>query len=250
MDLSSEQKLRYERQTALEGFGLKAQKKLLKSKVLIVGAGGLGSASILYLAGAGIGNIGIADNDKVDISNLPRQIIHNTGNIGTQKTKSAKQAVTILNPDVKITTYNEQIDAQNAAEIFNEYDFIIDATDNPKTKFIINQVCIDINKPFSYGGINRYMGQTTTIIPGKSPCLACLFGDMIPEIINNHEDKIPVFNTVPGIIGNIQATECIKFLTNLGELLCGELIVFETKQMRFNKILFNTNPACNICSNL
>ncbi len=247
MALTPEQRKRYSRQLSLPGFGEKAQEKLSRSSVLVIGAGGLGSSAILYLAGVGIGKLGIADYDTVDLSNLPRQIIHAEKNINNAKTKSAKQKINELNSEITVEQFPEKITFHNARKVFSDYDFIIDATDDVKTKFMINEICIKLNKPFSYGGVNAYEGQTTTIIPGKSACLRCMFKNAIIDDLENIGEKLPVFNTVPGIIGAIQATECIKYLTNTGKLLTDTLLVFDSQTTRFTKINFNKNEECKVC---
>lgn len=173
--MNEEQMERYSRHILLEKVGKEGQEKLLSSRILIIGAGGLGSPAAMYLAAAGVGTIGIVDDDNVDLTNLQRQIIHSVDSIGLPKTASARKRISMINPDVRVETYNVRLDAGNAKTIFNKYDFVIDATDNFDTKFLINDVCVDLGKAFSHGGIQAFRGQLMTYVPGKGPCYRCIF---------------------------------------------------------------------------
>ncbi len=254
MELSKEQKTRYARQLLLKEIGENGQKKLFKSKVLIIGMGGLGSPIAMYLAAAGIGSIGIADNDTVELSNLQRQIIHSTLDIGKPKVISAKEKLKTLNPEVKIITYHERITRDNITRLIEDYDFILDATDNFESKFLINDACVSMDKPFSHGGIYGFMGQTLTYIPG-SACYRCIF-ESPPETRENKNLKhtpasgqkgLPVIGVSPGIIGTIQATEAIKYLLGIGELLTNFLLTVDLLTMEIRKIEIEKNPDCPVC---
>ncbi len=222
--LTEDQIARYSRHIILKEVGGKGQKKLFDGKVMIIGAGGLGSPIALYLAAAGVGTIGIADADVVDLSNLQRQVIHQTKDVGIAKVLSAKEKMQAINPELTVNTYEEWISAANITDIIKDYDFVIDGTDNFAAKFLINDACVLAGKPYSHGGILQFDGQTITIEPGKSACYRCIFPTPPPK------DAIPTCSTagvigvLPGVIGTIQATEAIKFLLGKGELLTGRFL--------------------------
>jgi len=244
---TEEQIERYSRHIILKDVGGKGQKKLLDGRVLIIGAGGLGSPIALYLAAAGVGTIGIADADVVDLSNLQRQIAHHTGDIGTPKVISAAAKMTAMNPDVTVNTYHEWISAANILDIIREYDFVIDGTDNFAAKFLINDACVLAGKPYSHGGILQFDGQSLTVIPGESACYRCIFPAPPPK------DAIPtcssagVIGVLPGVLGTIQATEAIKYLLGKGELLTNRLLTYNALRMRFREVPIRKNPRCPIC---
>src|SRR3989339_1878709 len=201
---------RYSRHIILKDVGVEGQIKLLEGKVLVVGAGGLGSPAALYLAAAGVGTIGIIDNDVVDITNLQRQIIHTTPDINRPKVISAKEKIEKINPDVKVKTYHELLTTDNINDIFSEYDFILDGTDNFPTKFLINDACVMAKKPLVHAGIFRFEGQMLTILPGKGPCYRCLFPDPPPPGLVPSCQEAGVLGCVAGVMGTLQATETIK----------------------------------------
>jgi molybdopterin/thiamine biosynthesis adenylyltransferase len=246
-DFTDKEVERYARHIILEHVGIEGQLKLLNSKVLIIGAGGLGSPAALYLAAAGVGTIGIADADIVDLSNLQRQIIHSTNDIGIPKVKSAKNKMLALNPDITVNTYKKYLSASNILEIVSSYDFIIDGSDNFATKFLINDACVLANKPFSHGGILRFTGQTMTVVPNHSACYACIFDSPPPQQSVPTCSSAGVLGTIAGMLGTIQATEAIKYIVNYGELLTNKLLIFDAATMDFDKIKFDKNPECRVC---
>lgn len=243
---SEEQIKRYSRHIILPEVGGKGQKKLLSSKVLCIGAGGLGSPLMEYLAAAGTGTLGIMDDDTVDLSNLQRQVIHG-GNVGKHKVESAKQFVNNLNPDIQVNTYNQRLNAHNVEDIFREYDMVVDCSDNFATRYLVNDACVLLNKPLSHGSIYRFEGQVTTIIPHKGPCYRCLFEHAPPPGMMPSCQQAGVLGVLPGIIGVIQATEVVKYLLGIGELLVGRLIYYDALNMSFDEIKMRWNEECPVC---
>ena len=249
MKLTNEQLERYSRHIILNEIGGKGQKKLLESKVLIIGAGGLGSPIALYLAAAGVGTIGIVDADVVDLSNLQRQIIHTTADVGTPKVDSAKATIQAINPDVKVITYHEFVTSKNIVQIIKDqdYDFIIDGTDNFPVKFLINDACVFLKKPFSHAGIIRFRGQTMTYVPGEGPCYRCVFETPPPKGAVPSCKEAGVLGAMAGVIGSIQATEAVKYLLGIGDLLTGYLLTYDALKMEFRKIKISHNHDCAVC---
>jgi len=246
--LSTDQIERYSRQIMVPDLGGKAQLRLRQSKVLVIGAGGLGCPAAFYLAAAGIGTLGIVDPDKVELSNLQRQILHATSDIGRQKVESAKTKLNALNPDVEIKTYAARFEEGNAAEIATEYDFIVDGSDNFDTKFLVNDSAISLGIAFSHAGIVRLQGQTMTVIPGKTACYRCLFQAPPPpeEILNCQASGI--LGAVAGTIGTIQATEAVKYLAGFEEgLITDRLLVYDAKNMKFRDVDVKRDPYCTSC---
>ena len=245
--MTNEQLERYSRNILLKEIGIKGQQRLLSSKVLVIGAGGLGSAAIMYLSAIGIGTIGIADKDKVELSNLNRQIIHNTKRIGKLKTESAKQTINELNTDIKINVYNE-ISSKNISEIVSEYDFVIDATDNFETKFLINDACVKGKKPFSHAGIVGFQGQLMTYVPNKGCCYRCVFKEPPQRDCVSSCARDGVLGAAVGIIGSLQAIEAIKYILRIGELLTGYLLTYDALTSEFRKVkLPSANEKCSAC---
>lgn len=244
---TDEQMRRYSRHMLLKEVGGKGQKKLMDGRVLIIGVGGLGSPAALYLAAAGVGSIGIADADTVDISNLHRQVIHTTKDIGRLKIASAQEKMEAMNPDVTVTSYQTLVSATNIMDLITEYDFVIDATDNFESKFLINDACLFAGKPFSHAGVLQFAGQTMTVKPGESACYRCIFHSPPPR------DSVPtcaeagVIGVLPGVIGAIQATEAIKYLTGIGDLLTGRMLMYDVQEMFFRNVPIRKNPHCPIC---
>ena len=233
MAFTDEQLERYSRHIILKEVGVKGQKKLLNGKVLIIGAGGLGAPAALYLAAAGVGTIGIADADEVDLSNLQRQVIHTTADIGKAKVKSAKETMEAINPDVKVNTYRKFIKADNIREIIREYDFVIDGTDNFPAKFLINDACVMEKKPFCHAGIIRFKGQLMTYVPGEGPCYRCVFQSPPPADAVPTCKQAGVIGAMGGVIGSLQAMEAIKYLLGVGDLLTGRLLTYDALTMEF-----------------
>lgn len=227
MNFTEEERLRYKRHFLLNEVGEEGQKRLKNGKVLVIGAGGLGSPILIYLAAVGVGTIGIVDFDKVDRSNLQRQVIHTTGDIDIPKVESAKDKMIALNPNVNVVTYQVHFDESNAETLVQDYDFIIDATDNFASKDLINTTCVKMGKPYSFGAINEFYGQTFTYLPGCADYRS--FFPEIPDVSIAHG----LVGTIPGIIGNIQATEAIKFLCGCGELLTNRLLYINALTMEF-----------------
>ncbi|MBI3948389.1 MAG: molybdopterin-synthase adenylyltransferase MoeB [Armatimonadetes bacterium] len=247
MTLDNEQIERYSRQILLREVGGKGQEKLLASRVLLVGAGGLGSPAALYLAAAGVGTLGLIDGDRVDRTNLQRQIAHFTPDIGTPKVESAAAKLAALNPGVKIETYTEHATADNILEIAGRYDFVIDGTDNFSAKFLINDACYFAERPFSHAGILRFDGQLLTVLPGRTACYRCLFGGPPPAGAVPSCSQAGVLGSMAGVIGCLQATEALKCLLGAGELLTDRMLIFEALALRFREVKLRRNPRCPLC---
>ena len=244
---SAEQMLRYDRHIKLQEFGIEGQRRLCEARVLVVGAGGLGSPVLMYLAAAGVGTLGIVDGDEVDCSNLQRQIVHDTANVGMAKVDSAEMRIHQINPDVKVEKHQIFLTTDNVADIVLRYDFVVEATDNVTVKYMINDACVAEGKPFCLGGILRFEGQVMTYVPG-SACYRCLFPEA-PEASQVPSGKVVgVLGVIPGITGSIQAAEVIKWITGTGELLTNRLLTFNVAEMDFMTIPFSKNRHCKVCS--
>jgi adenylyltransferase/sulfurtransferase len=244
---TKEQLQRYSRNILLKDFGKEGQARIMSGKVLVIGAGGLGSAAILYLAAAGIGTLGIADNDTVEISNLQRQIIHDIRDIGIVKAESAAAKVLALNPDVKITPHRVRARADTIRAIIRAYDFVIDCTDSFASKFLINDACVMEKIPFSHGGVLRLSGQTMTVIPSVSACYRCVFTAPPPKNAVPTSAEVGILGAIPGIVGAIQAAEAIKFIAQSGVLLTNKLLTFEGRTMDFRTIALHKRVDCPVC---
>lgn len=247
MAFTNEQLERYSRHIILKEVGAKGQKKLLNSKVLIIGAGGLGAPAAMYLAAAGVGTIGIADADEVDLSNLQRQIIHTTADVGKPKVQSAKETMEAINPDVTVKTYRVFVDSESIMDLIKDYDFIIDGTDNFPAKFLINDACVMAGKPFSHAGIIRFKGQLMTYVPGKGPCYRCVFKNPPPKDAVPTCKQAGVIGAMGGVIGSLQAMEAIKYILGQGDLLTGYLLTYDALKMEFRKIKLPTDKNCAVC---
>ena len=247
MAFTNEQLERYSRHIILKEVGVKGQKRLLESKVLIIGAGGLGAPAAMYLAAAGVGTIGIADADEVDLSNLQRQVIHTTADIGKAKVKSAAETMEAINPEVTVHTYRTFVTSENIMDLIKDYDFIIDGTDNFPAKFLINDACVMAKKPFSHAGIIRFQGQLMTYVPGEGPCYRCVFKNPPPK------DAVPtcrqagVIGAMGGVIGSLQAMEAVKYIIGKGDLLTGRLLTYDALKMQFRTVKLPADQHCAVC---
>ncbi|MEI8032633.1 MAG: HesA/MoeB/ThiF family protein [Chlorobiaceae bacterium] len=247
MPLNDQEKQRYQRHLALPEIGESGQEKLLQSKVLVVGTGGLGSPAAFYLAAAGIGTIGLMDGDSVELSNLQRQILHTTASIGKLKVDSASARLSELDPAIRLILHPCRLDSENAAEILAGYEFVIDATDNFPSKFLISSACHAASKPYSHAGIKAFYGQTMTVHPGESACYRCLF----------HEEGTPPPSTpagpigaLPGVIGSIQAIEAIKYLLSIGTPLTNSILTFDALTMEARRVPVGRDPHCPLCGRI
>ena len=247
MAFTNEQLERYSRHIILQEVGVKGQKKLLNASVLIIGAGGLGAPAALYLAAAGVGTIGIVDADEVDLSNLQRQVIHTTNDVGKAKVKSAAETMEAINPDVTVKTYQTFVDSETIMDLIKDYDFIIDGTDNFPAKFLINDACVMAGKPFSHAGIIRFKGQLMTYVPGEGPCYRCVFKNPPPKDAVPTCKQAGVIGAMGGVIGSLQAMEAIKYIIGKGELLTGKLLTYDALKMEFHTIKLPKDHHCAVC---
>lgn len=245
-DFNEEELIRYSRHILLQDVGVEGQEKIRQGRVLVVGAGGLGAPVALYLAAAGVGTIGLVDGDVVDLSNLQRQVIHFTDDVGRPKVESARDKLLRINPHVQVNIHPVFLRADNALDIIGSYDFIVDGTDNFPVKFLINDACIQAGKPFSHGGILRFEGQTFTHVPGTA-CYRCLFGAPPPPGLVPTCSQAGVLGAIAGMLGTIQAAEVLKYLTGVGQLLTNRLLTFNAKTMEFRTIRTRRHDGCPIC---
>jgi molybdopterin-synthase adenylyltransferase len=246
---SNDEKERYARHLILDGVGEPGQELLRAGRVLIIGAGGLGSPAAQYLAAAGVGTIGVADGDRVELSNLQRQVIHGTSDLGRAKVASARDRMLEINPGVQVECIGEWLTPENIGGIVARYDFVLDATDNFDAKFLINDACLAAGISYSHGGILKFQGQTMTVIPGKSTCYRCIFPEPPVAEVALSCSKAGVLGVLPGVIGAIQATEAVKHLLGIGELLTSRLLTYNLLTMRFREVPLGRNPECPACGN-
>src|SRR2546428_8748547 len=245
--LSHEEILRYSRHLILPDVGVEGQRKLKAARVLLIGAGGLGSPAALYLAAAGVGTLGIVDSDVVDATNLQRQILHTTERIGEPKTDSARQTLEALNPDVKVVGYQERLTSANIDRILSEYDVVVDGADNFPTRYLLNDASVKHNKPVVHGSIYRFEGQVTVFKPREGPCYRCLFPTPPPPELAPSCAEAGVLGVLPGVIGTIQATEVIKLLLGIGEPLVGRYLLFDALEGSFREVRLRRDPKCAVC---
>lgn len=245
--LTREEILRYSRHLLIPEVGLEGQRKLKAAAVLIIGTGGLGSPTALYLAAAGVGRIGLVDYDVVDASNLQRQVIHGTSGIGKLKVESARQRLLDLNPDIQVDVYNEPFTSANALQIAANYDLIIDGTDNFPTRYLTNDVCVLLGKPNVYGSIYRFDGQVSVFDARRGPCYRCLFPEPPPPGLVPSCAEGGVLGILPGTIGTLQATEALKLLLGIGEPLIGRLLLYNALDSSFEFVRLKKNPNCKVC---
>ncbi|MBI5026364.1 MAG: molybdopterin-synthase adenylyltransferase MoeB [Nitrospirae bacterium] len=248
MEFTEEQLQRYSRHIILPEVGGKGQKKIARAKVFIVGAGGLGCPVGYYLTAAGVGTIAIIDSDSVEISNLQRQIAHSTKTIGRPKVESAKATFESLNPDVNVVALNEKINKDNILDLIRDYDAVVDGSDNFPTRYLVNDACVMLKKPLISGAILKFEGQVTTIIPGDGPCYRCLFEEPPPPGLVPSCQEAGVLGAITGVVGALQATEVLKFILGKGDLLKGELLIYNALKTSFRRVKIPRNPDCPICS--
>ena len=249
MELSKEQADRYARQIILSEIGEEGQKRLINAKVLVIGLGGLGSSCAIYLAAAGVGNLGILDFDKVGLNNLHRQVIHSEKYINHPKTESAKDRISQINSDVKVIDYSMKLTPENAVDLISNYDIVADCTDNFPSRFLVNDTCVIANRPFAHAAVFQFFGQAMTIIPGTSACYRCLLPESPPKEVIPEPEKSGIIGTIAGLMGIIQANEIIKYILGAGELLTGKLLMFDALDCSFEKIDVKKNPDCAVCGN-
>jgi molybdopterin/thiamine biosynthesis adenylyltransferase/rhodanese-related sulfurtransferase len=246
--LTADQRNRYQRHLLLPEVDVAGQQKLLQSKVLLLGAGGLGSPAALYLAAAGVGTLGIIDMDVVDDSNLQRQILHNMDRVGERKVDSAKKTLTAMNPDVNVVTYDVRLGADNVLDIFAGYDVIVDGTDNFPTRYLVNDASLKLDIPVVHGSIFRFEGQASVYLPHRGPCYRCQVPEPPPAELAPSCAEAGVLGVLPGIIGSIQAMETIKLLLDLGDPLVGRLLAYDALEESFRTFKVNRDPQCAACS--
>jgi molybdopterin-synthase adenylyltransferase len=245
--LTVSERERYHRNIVLDGFGVAGQMKLRAARVLIVGLGGLGGPALLFLAAAGVGHIGIADGDRVELSNLQRQILYSDLDVGKPKSFSAAETIRRRFGQVELTTYDFRLTETNVAETLVPYDFVVDATDSFESKFLLNDTCVRLRKPYCHGAVSGYYGQTMTVVPGKGPCCRCIFGEVPPSGAVKDLDEEGTLGTVPGVIGAIQATEAIKHIVGAGRTLVARLLTWDAWTQSFREVLLPPKPSCAVC---
>ncbi|HSN92138.1 MAG TPA: molybdopterin-synthase adenylyltransferase MoeB [Anaeromyxobacteraceae bacterium] len=245
--LTDEQRERYGRHLLLPEVGEEGQERLLAAKVLLVGAGGLGSPIALYLAGAGVGTLGVVDSDAVDLSNLHRQVLHSTRTLGRPKTESAALAIGALNPDVRVIAFPERLGRENALRILEGFDVVVDGGDNFPTRYLLNDACLLLGKPLVHGSVHRFEGQVTTFWPGRGPCYRCLFpAPPEPELAPSCA-QVGVLGVLPGVVGLLQANEVVKIVLGRGETLVGRLLAYDALETRFRELRVRPDPECPAC---
>ena len=247
--LPADQRARYSRQLLLPQVGEEGQRRLMTSKVLVIGAGGLGSPAAMYLAAAGVGTLGILDSDVVDVTNLQRQILHNTDRLGRRKVDSARQTLNALNPDVEIVAIAERLTAENALDLVDGYDVVVDGADNFPTRYLLNDVSLHARIPVVHGSVFRFEGQASVFAPYEGPCYRCLFPEPPPPELAPSCAEAGVLGVVPGIIGSIQAAETIKLLLGFGDPLVGKLLTYDALDQEFRTLRFRRDPNCAACGN-
>jgi molybdopterin/thiamine biosynthesis adenylyltransferase len=247
MEFTEDQLQRYSRHIILPEVGGKGQKKLLQSKVVIIGAGGLGCPVGYYLAAAGVGTIGLVDNDTVEMSNLQRQIAHSTKTLGLLKIDSAKATFEALNPDVTVVGIRERVNKDNILGLLKDYDVVVDGSDNFPTRYLVNDACVLLGKPLVSGAILRFEGHVTTIVPGEGHCYRCLFEEMPPAGLVPSCQEAGVIGAIPGVVGSLQAIEVIKLILGKGEALKNTLLIYDALRTTFRRVKVPKNPDCPVC---
>ncbi len=247
MELNDEQIHRYSRHIILPEVGGKGQKRLLSARVIMVGAGGLGCPVGYYLAAAGVGTLGVIDNDTIELSNLQRQIAHSTERVGMHKADSAKKTFEALNPDVNVIAIKERISKDNILDLIKDYDIVVDGSDNFPTRYLVNDACVLSGKPLVSGAILRFEGQVTTILPGEGHCYRCLFEEPPPPGLVPSCQEAGVLGALPGVIGGLQAMEVLKLILGKGEPLKNRLLIYDALKASFRKVKIPKNPKCPVC---
>ena len=245
--LTDAQRRRYDRQMLIPEVGIEGQRRLAQARVVLVGAGGLGSPVALYLAAAGVGTIGLVDDDVVDESNLQRQVLHSTDRIGMKKIESARLSLSALNPDVRVSGFDERLTADNVEARIASYDVIVDGTDSFETRYVLNDAAVKLRKPVVHGSIYRFDGQVTTFVPFEGPCYRCLYPTMPPPELAPACEEAGVLGVLPGLIGMLQATETLKLLLGVGETLAGRLLMVDALNTEFKEVKVSRDPACPAC---
>jgi len=247
MSLSPSELARYQRHLSLAEVGREGQEKLKRARVVVIGAGGLGSPSALYLAASGVGTLGVVDCDSVDITNLQRQVLFDTGDVGRPKAEAARERLMALNPEIRIVEHAVELRASNVCEVLADYDVVLDGTDRMATRFIVNDACVILKKPLVSAAIHRFEGQAMTYVPGQGPCYRCLFPEPpAPGTVPSCAEA-GVLGVLPGVLGTLQATEAIKLIVGIGEPLVGRLLTYDALDMRFQEFLFSRRPDCAVC---
>jgi molybdopterin-synthase adenylyltransferase len=248
--ITDEQLMRYARHVILDEVGEAGQAKLLRSKVLVIGAGGLGSPVLMYLAAAGVGTIGVVDFDVVDLTNLQRQIVHTTDAVGRAKVESAAATLAAINPEIRFNAHNIKLDAANASSLIAEYDIVADGSDNFETRYLVNDTCFFLKKPLVSGALLRFEGQLSVFKPhedGNNPCYRCLFPSPPPPGMTPRCETAGIFGAIAGVVGTMQASEVLKELLGLGQSLSGNLLLYDALNTTFRKIKINADPGCPLC---
>ena len=245
--LTPDELTRYSRHLTLPHVGIDGQLRLRAARVLLIGAGGLGSPVALYLAAAGIGTIGLVEFDVVDVTNLQRQVLHGTADIGRPKIESAQDTLHSLNPHVQLQSHRERLTSANALDIFRDYDIVVDGTDNFATRYLANDACVLLSKPYVYGSIFRFDGQASVFIANDAPCYRCLYAEPPPAAMVPNCAEGGVLGVLPGLIGTIMATEVIKLVVGIGETLAGRLLLVDSLALSFRQVRVSRDPACPMC---
>ncbi len=247
MEFTDDQLQRYSRHIILPEVGGKGQKKILNAKVFVVGAGGLGCPVGYYLAAAGVGTIGMIDNDTVELSNLQRQIAHNTKRLGVHKVDSAKETFEALNPDVNVVGIKDRISKDNILDLIKDYDIVVDGSDNFPTRYLVNDACVMLKKPLVSGAILKFEGQVTTILPGEGHCYRCLFEEMPPAGLVPSCQEAGVLGAITGVVGALQATEVLKLILGKGDVLKNTLLIYDALKVNFRRVKVPKNKDCAVC---
>ncbi|HVC01734.1 MAG TPA: molybdopterin-synthase adenylyltransferase MoeB [Steroidobacteraceae bacterium] len=246
MTLSPAERARYHRHLILEEIGVAGQEKLKAARILVIGAGGLGSPAALYLVAAGVGTVGIVDCDQVEASNLQRQVLFDTSDVGRPKAEAARERLESLNPQIAVVAHALELRAANVRSVLGAYDLILDGTDRPSTRYLVNDACVILGKPLVVAAIHRNEGHAMTYVPGRGPCYRCLFADAADGVVPNCA-QAGVLGVLPGVLGAIQATEAIKVILGVGEPLIGRLLTYDALEMRFHEFAFERRHDCAVC---